>query len=106
MSKSAACRFPPAIRWRCGTRSANRDEEIFADPERFDVGRQPNDHLAFGGFGEHYCLGANLARLELRSIFRQVLRRLDGIELDGPVERLNSGLVGGIKHLPIRYDVC
>ncbi len=86
--------------------SANRDEEIFADPERFDVGRQPNDHLAFGGFGEHYCLGANLARLELRSIFRQVLRRLDGIELDGPVERLNSGLVGGIKHLPIRYDVC
>jgi len=83
--------------------SANRDEEIFADPEVFDIGRDPNEHLAFGGFGEHFCLGANLARLELRSIFRHILARMEQIELDGEVERLRSGIVGGIKHLPIAF---
>ena len=65
---------------------------------------EPNEHLAFGGFGEHFCLGANLARLELRSIFRHILERMDEIELDGDVERLRSGIVGGIKHLPISFS--
>ncbi len=83
--------------------SANRDEEVFERPEVFDIAREPNEHLAFGGFGEHFCLGANLARLELRAIFRQVLRRMDEIEHDGEVERLRSGIVGGIKHLPISF---
>ena len=83
--------------------SANRDEDVFDQPDVFDIARDPNDHLAFGGFGEHYCLGANLARLELRAIFRQILARMDAIELDGDVERLRSGIVGGIKHLPIAF---
>jgi cytochrome P450 len=82
--------------------SANRDEAIFPDPERFDVGRTPNDHLAFG-IGEHFCLGAGLARLELRVMFEELLRRLPDIELAGPVERLRSTFIGGIKHVPVRY---
>lgn len=83
--------------------SANRDEAIFERPFEFDIQRSPNDHLAFGGFGEHYCLGANLARIQLRIIFSKMLDRLDDIELDGEVERLRSGFVGGIKTMPIRY---
>lgn len=83
--------------------SANRDEDIFDSPESFDITRSPNEHLAFGGFGEHFCLGANLARLELRSIFRHTLERLDEVQLEGDVERLRSGIVGGIKHLPISF---
>ena len=82
--------------------SANRDEEVFEDPFRFDIGRDPNPHLAFG-IGEHFCLGANLARLELEVIFRQLAERLDHVELAGQVERLRSSFVGGIKHMPIRY---
>ncbi len=84
--------------------SANRDAEIFSQPDTFDISREPNEHLAFGGFGEHFCLGANLARMELRSIFKHVLDRLDDIQLDGEVERLRSGFVGGIKHLPIAFS--
>ena len=83
--------------------SANRDEEIFDDPYNFDIGRAPNDHLAFGGFGEHYCLGANLATTELRSIFHQLMTRIPDLELAGPVERLRSSFVGGIKHMPVEY---
>jgi cytochrome P450 len=83
--------------------SANRDEDVFEDPYRFDITRSPNEHLAFGGYGEHFCLGANLARLELRTIFRELFERLPDIELDGPVERLHSTLVGGIKHMPVRF---
>ncbi len=84
--------------------SANRDASIFERPNEFDIRRSPNDHLAFGGFGEHYCLGANLARLQLRTMFRHILDRLDAIELDGDVERLRSGFVGGIKRLPITFQ--
>ena len=83
--------------------SANRDEDVFADPDVFDIGRSPNEHLAFGGFGEHFCLGANLARLEMRSIFRHLVGRLDDFALNGEVERLSSGLIGGIKRLPVSY---
>lgn len=85
--------------------SANRDEDVFENPDVFDVSRSPNLHLAFGGFGEHFCLGANLARLEMRSIFRHVTQRLDRFELNGEVERLSSGLIGGIKRLPVTYAV-
>jgi len=63
--------------------SANRDEDVFDAPEVFDIQRSPNEHLAFGGFGEHFCLGANLARLEMRSIFRHVIGRLDHFQIEG-----------------------
>lgn len=85
--------------------SANRDEDVFEHPDVFDITRSPNDHLAFGGFGEHFCLGANLARLEMRSIFRHLMEKLDGFAIDGEVERLSSGLIGGIKRLPVTYRV-
>jgi cholest-4-en-3-one 26-monooxygenase len=82
--------------------SANRDEEVFDDPFAFRIDRDPNRHLAFG-IGEHFCLGANLARLELRVVFRHLAARLAECELAGPVERLRSSFVGGIKRMPIRY---
>ena len=85
--------------------SANRDEDVFEEPEVFDIGREPNEHLAFGGYGEHFCLGATLARLELRGVFGHLLERLVEIRVDGDVERLGSGLIGGIKRLPISYGV-
>jgi len=81
--------------------SANRDETAFASPERFDVGRTPNDHVAFG-IGEHFCLGANLARMEIRLIFEELLRRLPNLELDGPVRRLRSNFINGIKSMPVK----
>src|SRR5437016_2735793 len=82
--------------------SANRDEEIFPHPDRFDVGRNPNDHLAFG-IGHHFCLGANLARLEIQIMFEELLRRLPDIELAGPVARLRSNFINGIKSMPVRF---
>jgi len=82
--------------------SANRDEEIFPDADRFDVGREPNEHLAFG-IGPHFCLGANLARLEIRVMFEELLRRLPDIELAGPIERLRSNFINGIKRMPVRF---
>ncbi len=82
--------------------SANRDEAVFEDPDRFDAGRTPNDHLAFG-HGEHFCLGANLARLETRVMIEEVLARLPDMEIDGEVSRLRSHFVAGIKHLPVKF---
>jgi len=82
--------------------SANRDEEVFDDPDVFRVDRSPNPHLGFG-IGEHFCLGANLARLELRAIFRELAARLHSVELSGPVERMRSSFLGGVKRMPIRY---
>jgi cholest-4-en-3-one 26-monooxygenase len=82
--------------------SANRDEEAFDDPDVFRVDRRPNPHLGFG-IGEHFCLGANLARLELRVIFGELAQRLDEIELAGPYERMRSSFLGGVKRMPIRY---
>jgi len=84
--------------------SASRDEDVFDEPFKFDVGRNPNPHLSFG-IGEHFCLGANLARLELSVIFAALARRLEHAELAGPVERLRSSFVGGIKHMPIRFKL-
>jgi cholest-4-en-3-one 26-monooxygenase len=86
--------------------SANRDEEEFTDPFTFDVERWPNDHVTFGGGGPHFCLGANLARMELRFIFSELATRLPNLRLDGEVEMLRSNFVGGIKHMPVRWDVA
>ncbi len=82
--------------------SANRDEDIFEDPGTFRVDRSPNRHIGFG-VGEHDCLGAHVARLELEMVFKHLLPRFEEIELAGPVTRLHSALVGGVKSLPIRY---
>ncbi len=84
--------------------SGNRDEEVFEDPHRFDVGRDPNRHLAFG-YGVHFCLGAALARMEMNSLFTELLSRLDSIELAGTPELSATTFVGGLKHLPIRYSL-
>jgi cytochrome P450 len=84
--------------------SGNRDEEVFTDPFRFDVAREPNKHLAFG-YGVHFCLGAALARMEMNSLFAELLPRLDSIELAGPPELSATTFVGGFKHLPIRYSL-
>jgi cytochrome P450 len=84
--------------------SGNRDEEVFDDPFRFDVGRNPNKHLAFG-YGVHFCLGAALARMEINSLYTELLPRLDSIELAGPAELSATVFVGGLKHLPIRYSL-
>jgi cholest-4-en-3-one 26-monooxygenase len=85
--------------------SANRDEEVFADPYRFDVGRTPNDHVTFGGGGVHYCLGASLARAQIGALMRQLVERIDigSVELTGPPRRLRSDFVNGIKHMPVRF---
>ena len=82
--------------------SANRDAAVFRDPFRFDVARDPNPQLAFGN-GVHHCLGASLARMEIRLVFEELLPRWSEIELDGPVERARSNKHGGIRHLPVRF---
>jgi len=82
--------------------SANRDESVFRDADRFDVTRQPNPHLSFG-IGEHFCLGAHLARMELQEIFRELLRRIPDMELAGPPRRLRSNFVNGCKQMPVRF---
>ena len=82
--------------------SANRDEEVFPDPFAFDVGRTPNEHLSFG-VGQHFCLGASLARLELKIIFEELLARLPDLELTGEIRRLRSNFINGIKQMPVRF---
>ncbi|MFC3712547.1 cytochrome P450 [Sphingoaurantiacus capsulatus] len=81
--------------------SANRDESVFENPTHMDLTRTPNEHLTFG-FGRHRCLGNDLARIELRAVMTEVLRRFPEISLAGPVSRLRSNFVGGIKHMPVR----
>jgi cytochrome P450 len=83
--------------------SANRDESRFADSDRFDIGRDPNPHLAFGGGGTHFCLGANLARVEASAIIPEVLSRMNDLELARPVERTRSNLINGIHSMPVRF---
>ena len=84
--------------------SGNRDEDVFADPFRFDVGRDPNKHVAFG-YGVHFCLGAALARMEINSFYAELLPRLKSVELAGAPEHTATIFVGGLKHLPIRYSL-
>jgi cytochrome P450 len=83
--------------------SGNRDEEVFEDPFRFDVGRDPNKHLAFG-YGVHFCLGAALARMEVNSFFTELLPRVKSLELTGVPQFVATTFVGGLKHLPVRYQ--
>ena len=82
--------------------SVNRDEAVFPDGDSFDVGRSPNEHLGFG-VGEHFCLGASLARLELNIAFEELLKRLPDIQIDGPVRLLRSNLIDGIKEMRVRF---
>jgi len=84
--------------------SGNRDEEVFDEPFRFDVGRDPNKHVAFG-YGVHFCLGAALARMEMASLYSELIPRLESIELAGKPELSATTFVGGLKHLPIRYSL-
>ena len=84
--------------------SASRDEEVYEDPQRFDVTRTEHNHKAFGGGGRHFCLGAGLARLELRIVFEEVLRRMPGIAQAGEVERLRSSWANSLTSLPITFD--
>ena len=83
--------------------SANRDEEIFKHPSTFDIERSPNKHIAFG-HGPHLCLGMNLARMEMKALYRELLSRLDHIELAGHPSWTESTLVCGLKHMPVRYQ--
>ncbi len=83
--------------------SANRDEAVFEDPFRFDVRRDPNPHVGFGGPGPHFCLGAHLARREITVMFRQLFRRIPDLRLAGPPERLRSAFINGIKRLPVEF---
>jgi cholest-4-en-3-one 26-monooxygenase len=85
--------------------SANRDEEVFEDPDTFRIDRIPNRHIGFG-VGEHVCLGAHLARLELRHVFAELRVRLEHAELAGPIERARSSFVGGIKRAPMRWKIA
>ena len=82
--------------------SANRDEAMFADANRFNVGRTPNEHIAFG-FGTHHCLGAPLARLEAKHIFAAMFTQLGDIERDGPAVPIRTNFVRGMRHLPIQF---
>jgi cholest-4-en-3-one 26-monooxygenase len=84
-------------------RSANFDESVFDHPERFDILRTPNPHLGLGGTGAHYCLGANLAKMEIGLIFNAIADAMPDIHLAGDVERLRSGWLNGIKRLPVSY---
>jgi cholest-4-en-3-one 26-monooxygenase len=82
--------------------AANRDEEVFDDPDKFDIGRNPNDHLSFG-IGEHFCLGSNLARMELRKIFAALMKRLPDIEFAAEPRRLRSNFVNGVKEMQVSF---
>jgi cytochrome P450 len=83
--------------------AANRDPAVFAEPERFDVTRAPNPHVAFGGGGAHFCLGAHLARVEILAMLRELLTRIPDVEPSGPTEWLPSTFISGPKHLPVRF---
>jgi cholest-4-en-3-one 26-monooxygenase len=83
--------------------SANRDDTVFDDPYTFDITRSPNPHVAFGGGGPHFCLGANLAKLEIRVLFEELHKRIPDMTQAGEVQRLRSNFINGIKHLPVQF---
>ena len=112
MMRTAACDYELGARKvRKGDRlvlyyaSANRDEDVFEEPDRFRIDRHPNPHLGFG-IGEHFCLGSHLARRSQRALFAELAARLDHVELAGPPERLAASFVAGVKHLPLRYRLA
>ena len=83
--------------------SANRDEDVFDDPFAFDIRRNPNEHVGFGGGGPHHCLGANLARMEIEVLLEEMARRVPSIERIGDADPLRSNFIAGIKHMPVRF---
>jgi cholest-4-en-3-one 26-monooxygenase len=83
--------------------SANRDESVFDTPQEFDIARDPNPHVGFGGGGPHFCLGRHLAALELRILLQALAERMPDLEPDGEVSRLRSNFLNGIKHMPVRF---
>ena len=83
--------------------AANRDPEAFPDPHRFDIARNPGEHVTFGGGGNHFCLGFSLAETEIKIMFEELLARLPDMTLNGPVQRLASNFVNGIKHMPVKF---
>jgi cholest-4-en-3-one 26-monooxygenase len=84
--------------------SANHDEDVFTDPHVLDIRRSPNDHVTFGGGGPHFCLGAGLARMQIRCMIRELLRRFPAAEHAGPVRRMRSDFINGIKHMSVRFS--
>jgi cholest-4-en-3-one 26-monooxygenase len=84
--------------------SANRDEDIFENSDDFDIARTPNPHIAFGGGGPHFCLGHNLARMEIKVMYEHLLDRMPDIHQDGAVQRLQSAFINGVKHLPVAFS--
>jgi cytochrome P450 len=88
------------VLWYC---SGNRDESVWSDPFRFDVGRDPNPHVGFGGPGPHYCLGAHLARREITVVFRELFRRIPDLQVTGEPDRLASFFIHGIKHMNCEF---
>ncbi|HWC39012.1 MAG TPA: cytochrome P450, partial [Acidimicrobiales bacterium] len=87
--------------------SANRDERAFTDPDELDITRQPNEHVAFGAGGPHFCLGASLARLEAKEMFEAILTRFEGLEIDGDADtfpRVYSTIIDGFAHLPVTWS--
>jgi cytochrome P450 len=85
--------------------SGNRDEEVFVDPDRFDVGRDPNPHMAFGGGGPHLCLGLHVARLEIAAMLRELLTRMPDLRPAGDVVPLASNFITGTKSMPVAWSV-
>jgi cytochrome P450 len=85
--------------------AGNRDPEVFVDPYRMDVTRNPNEHMTFGRGGPHMCLGNSLARLEIKIMFEELLPRISGIKRVGEVERLRSNFVNGIKRFPVEVTL-
>lgn len=86
--------------------SANYDEKVFTDPHKFNISRSPNPHLSFGGTGAHYCIGANLARMEVELIYESLANKIPDITTVGPAQRLQSGWLNSIKELPVQYQQC
>jgi len=84
--------------------SANFDEDVFPDPYTFDIRRQPNEHVTFGKAGPHHCLGAYLARLEMRVVLEELLPRVRAIEVTGPAPRVRSNFINGVKKMPVRME--
>ena len=83
--------------------AANRDKAVWPDGDHLDLGRQPNHHVAFGAGGPHMCLGAHIARLEIAALLREIVTRLDGLQVAGPIERLQSTFIAGPRHFPVRF---
>jgi cholest-4-en-3-one 26-monooxygenase len=86
--------------------SANRDEEVFDRPFEFDITRNPNEHVGFGGGGPHHCLGANLARMEIRVLLEEMAQRMPRLELVSDADPLRSNFIAGIKHMPVKWQAA